>query len=324
MNGGGGGTVEFAGGAEPPVPTGAVTRGPVVSGTLVREEDLRLPVRSPKEFVNSSSSIPVELILGIGVTLGIAVKLAVGNSTPPLPVDKRTLVAAASETFSKPEETGIVPVKLMVLLGFGYGVKLGPVTAEKFEEGCTTPPPDATEDRAVAPEVTNSRLPLDIEPFNVGLGTALTDTGSDTFTDGCGMEPVDAISGESVLSSVGVSSENWKAPNEPPPSSSASVPFELGVGTSAEAVSDMTFVGPGAVMFADAGGMKPDAPVERKTAVESDTEMLPMLPTMNTLALEIGVWLTRAVPDTPVEFEVDAVDCTEAGLPSTELVFGEL
>lgn len=340
INGGGGGSVEFTKGDELPVPTGAVARGMVITGESVREEDLSLPVRSPSEFVNSSSSVFVKLTLGMGVMLeGAAVKLAVGNRTPPLPVDKRILVAPTTKRFWGPEDTGTDSVRIMVTFKLSDGVKLGAVTTDKLEEGCTTPLPNAMEDRPVAPEVANTAFPPDTELFKVRLGTALTEAGSDTFVDGCGMDPVDAISGESVLSSVGVSSGKLKAPNEPPPSSSPSVPLELGVGTKAEAVSEIKSVDAEFVTLADAGDKKPDAPVESNTTVEPDTGKVAVPPIKDTLALEIGVWLTGAVPnELPVEFEVevkpDAVDCVPtgattaveltAGLFATEVLLGEL
>jgi hypothetical protein len=99
MNGGGGSMDEFVTGVELIVPAGAVIRGAVPIGALLREEDLGLRVRSPKELVNSSSSGLDAFELGIGVMLaGALVKFTEGRRVPVLPVDKTSVVASFSET----------------------------------------------------------------------------------------------------------------------------------------------------------------------------------------------------------------------------------
>lgn len=134
------------------------------------------------------------------------------------------------------------------------------------------PLPEAPEKRPVAPEVTKAAVPLGKDEFRVGLGAALIDAGSEMFTDAGGITPVDAASDESVLSSFVMSSEKLKAPKDPPPSPSSSVPLELGVGTKADVVSEMNPVEAGMVMLADAGGRKPAEPVERSPDTNPDAE----------------------------------------------------
>lgn len=100
MNGGGESMVEFATGVERIVPAGAVTRGAVPIGALLREEDLGLRVRSPRELVNSSSSAVDVFELGIGVMLaGALIRFTEGRTTPVLPVDKTRDVTPVSEKF---------------------------------------------------------------------------------------------------------------------------------------------------------------------------------------------------------------------------------
>jgi hypothetical protein len=65
---------------------------------------------------------------------------------------------------------------------------------EIFIEGGTTPLPEATDDRLISPDVTNTAVPAGREPFKLGLGVALTDAGSVTFSDGSGIAPLDAAS----------------------------------------------------------------------------------------------------------------------------------
>ena len=112
------------------------------------------------------------------------------------------------------------------------------------------PLPESPEKKPVAPEVTKAAVPLGKDEFRVGL----------------------VASDESVLSSFVMSSEKLKAPKDPPPSPSSSVPLELGVGTKADVVSEMNPVEAGMVMLADAGGRKPAEPVERSPDTNPDAE----------------------------------------------------
>jgi hypothetical protein len=181
---------------------------------------------------------------------------------------------------------------------------------EIFIEGGTTPLPKATDDRMISPDVANTAVPAGRDALKLGLGVALTDAGSVTFSDGSGIAPVDAAS-DSELSPP-ASSENWNAPKDPPSSSFSSsvvVLLELGEGATAEAVSDENAVGAGIEMLADAGGMTPDAPVERNTETAPDADTTAVPSEIDAVALTTGTSLAGADPEgklTPNPAEADS------------------
>lgn len=286
--------VEFKTSAENPVPIGAVPKGAVPIGVLVREASR--PLRSPKLLLNSSS-VAIDVGSGGWLAGALVVSFADGNTIPPEPVDRMIDVDPEIEIFSAPTE--------------------GPVGAgaDTFRDGSTIPPPEATEDSTVSPEVTNTAVPTGREPFELGLGVALTEAGTVMLADGSGIAPVDATSSPeaSPVASPGASpvasSENWKTPKGPPPSSSSVVVLlELGVGAKPETDSETNSVGVGMEILTEATGMTPDVPVERITSTEATTTTSET----DAVALRTGASLAGAVPEgtitpNPPEADVTAV-----------------